>query len=118
MQQLLVLEVIKFSKTYLLHRNFKNDTAPKINNNLYYGHWFDGDGMATSLSFSGNGALPKFTSKFIQTRKYIKQRNEQNEILAKGAWTQSTRWYNNIFKHPSNPSNTNLVYFSNQLLMI
>eukprot|EP01084_Bolivina_argentea_P116257 206588_1 len=87
----------------------------KLNNNLFYTHWFDGDGMATLLQFNGNGQLPLFTSKYIQTNRFITQGNETSYFKIRGAWTEATYWYNNILSQPTNPSNTNILYFNNKL---
>eukprot|EP01084_Bolivina_argentea_P120778 214125_1 len=90
----------------------------KLNDDLFYGHWFDGDGMISLLQFAGNGATPVFTSKYIQTDKYKLQGSDTHSITVRGAWTQTTHWYHNLFKQPLNPSNTNLVYFNDKLLSI
>ena len=90
----------------------------KLNNNLYFEHWFDGDGMATSLQFFGNGQSPLFTTKYILTNRYLKQGNVTDKFLANGAWTQCTDWYRNILAQPNNPSNTNLFYFNNKLFSL
>jgi len=90
----------------------------KLNEKLYYDHWFDGDGMATLLRFPGDGATPTFTSKFVETPRFITQGNETTYFKVRGAWTQSSKWYLNALHPPTSPSNTNLLFFNGKLLSL
>ena len=38
-----------------------------------YGHWFDGDGYATSLTFHGDRAPPRFRARYVETARRTAQ---------------------------------------------
>jgi all-trans-8'-apo-beta-carotenal 15,15'-oxygenase len=79
-----------------------------------YGHWFDGDGYVTLLSFWDGKA--SFCGKYVQTDRFKAQQelmkkhpSDPNPPLAfSGAWTFGGRgrWYENVFRIPRNPANT------------
>jgi carotenoid cleavage dioxygenase-like enzyme len=82
-----------------------------------YGHWFDGDGFVTLLSFEGGKAT--FCGKYVQTDRFKAQAQDliKTQFLSaepkpplafSGAWTRGGRghWYENLFRIPTNPANT------------
>jgi len=86
-----------------------------------YGHWFDGDGYVTLLSFKDGKAT--FRARYVRTERFKaqeallrKHREDTSPPLAfSGAWTLAGRgkWYENILRVPTNPSNTATIWMSN-----
>ena len=90
------------------------------------GHWFDGDGYITTLSFNGSENKVKAFGRFVRTARFkaqeLKQQSEKrtshkdpdfNPPLAfSGAWTKAGngQFYENIVKIPQNPSNTAVMW--------
>lgn len=88
-----------------------------------FGHWFDGDGYVTLVSFDGNGKAT-FCAKYVRTKRFQAQEQlmskmhtsekETPPLAFSGAWTAAKRghWYENIFRIPTNPSNTATMWLS------
>ena len=93
-----------------------------------YGHWFDGDGFVTLLTINGQSNKITFQAKYVKTKRYKAQqsfmlKNKMDGDAAKdsqhgpplafsGAWTLGGegKWYENIFRFPTNPANTATVW--------
>ena len=91
--------------------------------NSAYGHWFDGDGYITAVAFRGRTAQVSFRGKYVRTDRFRAQEaagGDNEPFACRGAWTQRGNlgspwsWIDNIFRIPTNPSNTNLLYFANR----
>ena len=89
------------------------------------GHWFDGDGYISTLSFDGRQNEVKVFGRFIRTSRFLAQelQDKNNSVdssdvefkpplVFSGAWTKagSGYFYENIVKIPQNPSNTNVMW--------
>ena len=83
---------------------------------MSYGHWFDGDGMLCSFSFSDGEA--RFKNRYVRTPKYIQETAAQ-KILYRGFGTQIPGGLTkNLFKMPANPANTNAIFHGGHLLAL
>ena len=87
-----------------------------------YGHWFDGDGYVTLLSFQEGQA--RYCAKYVRTNRF----RDQEELMSTlqddekvrpplafaGAWTLRGRgeWFENILRIPTNPANTATLWLS------
>ncbi len=81
-----------------------------------YGHWFDGDGMLSTFSFS-DGQV-RFRNRYVRTPKYINETREQ-KILYRGFGTQVPGgFFKNFLKMPANPANTNTIWHGGHLLAL
>jgi all-trans-8'-apo-beta-carotenal 15,15'-oxygenase len=83
-----------------------------------YGHWFDGDGLVARLCVSGKTQRATYAAKYVETKRFQLQqrktsRNPDAGFAAAGAWTKrgKGRTWENILAIPTNPSNTNVIYF-------
>jgi all-trans-8'-apo-beta-carotenal 15,15'-oxygenase len=78
-----------------------------------YGHWFDGPGMISAVTFSGGRA--HFRNRYVQTRKYVDE-SKSNRILYRGFGTQREGGLLANFMRPlSNPANTNIYWHADKL---
>jgi carotenoid cleavage dioxygenase-like enzyme len=91
-----------------------------------YGHWFDGDGYITVLTFENGKAT--FRGRYVQTERFkaqealmAKHQSETDKdappLAFSGAWTRNGKghWYENIFRIPTNPSNTATMWLGTRL---
>ncbi|CEL93893.1 unnamed protein product [Vitrella brassicaformis CCMP3155] len=87
--------------------------------NTFYGHWFDGDGFIAALSLTGDGRA-FFQSKYIRTKRYLAQEKiGASKLAMRGAWTNKPGGvFGNMFRIPTNPSNTAVLYYDNKLLAL
>ena len=88
-----------------------------------FGHWFDGDGYVSCISFNGKENQAVFNGRYIRTSRFLAQeklmedmrRNHADEndlanpsLAFSGAWTKKGRgrWYENVGVFPTSPANT------------
>ncbi|KAL7503528.1 hypothetical protein ACHAXN_002753 [Cyclotella atomus] len=89
------------------------------------GHWFDGDGYVSTLSFDGNRNQVKVFGKFVRTARFLAQEAQQQHshdfrrdpefqppLAFSGAWTKkgNGHFFENIVQIPKNPSNTAVMW--------
>ena len=82
---------------------------------IQYGHWFDGDGIVTRLSIDGKSQKATYDAKYVETKRFEAQQKSSDDSVAKaGAWTKrgQGKWWQNLFAIPTNPSNTNVIFFT------
>jgi len=89
---------------------------------MRYGHWFDGDGFIAALSLTGDGRA-FFQSKYIRTKRYLAQEKigggSAGRLAVRAAWTNRPGGIlGNIFRLPTNPSNTAVLYYDDKLLAL
>lgn len=78
-----------------------------------YGHWFDGPGMISAVTFTGGRA--HFRNRYVRTRKYVDE-SRNNKILYRGFGTQREGGLLANFMRPlSNPANTNIYWHAEKL---
>jgi all-trans-8'-apo-beta-carotenal 15,15'-oxygenase len=78
---------------------------------LRYGHWFDGDGFVSAITFTSAGEC-FFRQRYLRGPKFLAQeRAGSRKIGSRGAWTQlgQGKWWQNVMRIPSNPLNTNVL---------
>lgn len=81
-----------------------------------YGHWFDGDGMLSAISFD-QGRV-HYRNRYVRTPKYVRETAAQ-KILYRGVGTQRPGGFlNNMFRFPGNAANTAVVYHADRLLAL
>lgn len=82
-----------------------------------YGHWFDGDGQVTSFQVDGSKGTVVVTSTVVRTPRVLAQEaaGPKAGFAMRSAWTQAASWHNNLFKTPSNPSNTSVLVWGGKL---
>jgi all-trans-8'-apo-beta-carotenal 15,15'-oxygenase len=84
-----------------------------------YAHWFDGDGAMTSFTFD-RGTV-RVASRLVETPRVQAQRAQGDDdagFAVRGAWTQATSAWRNLFAIPTNPSNTSALVWANKLLAL
>ena len=100
---------------------FRNGPGRQSIGGMRYGHWFDGDGMVCRYTFTDNGSGEggvHFSNRYVRTPKYIEETRDQ-AIRFRGFGTQIPGgWRNNIFRMPTNPANTSLIYHGERLLAL
>ena len=90
------------------------------------GHWFDGDGYISTLSFDGSKNHVKAFGRYVRTARFKAQELQQKSdqftddkdpefsppLAFSGAWTKAGNghFYENIVKIPQNPSNTAVMW--------
>ena len=92
-----------------------------------YGHWFDGDGIVTKLTVDGLNQQATYEAKYVQTKRFTAQQELQRKsgssqqedqiyLPYPGAWTKrgTGNWWENMFRIPINPSNTNCLIVPNK----
>jgi len=82
-------------------------------------HPFDGDGLVTAFSFTGNGRV-HFRSRFVKTQGYVEEQSA-GKMLYRGVFgTQPPGgWLKNIFDlRLKNIANTNITYWGDRLLAL
>ena len=107
--------------------NTNNQNNDDDNDSSYhrYGHWFDGDGYVTKLTFHGADGRATYTGKYVRTDRYVAQqqaamnarspsyeKDNRNGFAKAGAWTSkgTGKWWQNLFQFPTNPANTNVIF--------
>ena len=78
-----------------------------------YGHWFDGPGMISAVTFTGGRA--HFKNRYIKTTKYVEEK-KNNKIMFRGFGTQLEGGFRANFLRPlSNPANTSINWHGDKL---
>ena len=78
-----------------------------------YGHWFDGPGMISAVTFTGGKA--HFKNRYIRTAKYVEEK-KNNKIMFRGFGTQLEGGFRANFLRPlSNPANTSINWHGDKL---
>ena len=81
-----------------------------------YGHWFDGDGMISAVSF--NAGRVHFKNRYVRTRKYLDETAAQ-AIRYRGVGTQIPGGVlKNAFRAPGNAANTSVILHAGKLLAL
>lgn len=105
---------------------FRNRPALFERGEHKYGHYLDGDGQVTRMTFAGDGVV-HFTSKFVRTEEYVAE-TEADAVLFRGTFrTQPKSLPNQPFSETiclknafnlrlKNPANTNVVMWGDRLL--
>jgi carotenoid cleavage dioxygenase-like enzyme len=85
-----------------------------------YGHWFDGDGAMTAFALDGVRGSVRVTSRLVETPRVLAQRaaGEADGFPLRGAWTQATSFWRNLFALPTNPSNTSALQWGGKLMAL
>ena len=94
-----------------------------------YAHWFDGDGAAFACSFedaSDETNAPvtvRAGIKFVRTSRFAAQERAgvDKGVAVRGAWTQADERnfpFANLFRFPTNPSNTAPLVHAGELLAL
>jgi carotenoid cleavage dioxygenase-like enzyme len=94
-----------------------------------YAHWFDGDGAAFACSFedaSDEANAPvtvRAGIKFLRTSRFAAQERAgvDKGVAVRGAWTQADERnfpFANLFRFPTNPSNTAPLVHAGELLAL
>ena len=95
---------------------FRNGPGRQRIGGKAYGHWFDGDGMISQFTFTGEKA--HFANRYVRTPKYVEE-TEAQEILYRGFGTQIPGGLRkNFLKMPANPANTSSIYHGGKLLAL
>ena len=82
----------------------------------HFGHWFDGDGMISAISFQGGRA--HYKNRYVRTPKYIRE-TRKGRIDFRGFGTQRKGGaLANMFRAPANPANTSVVFHGGKLLAL
>lgn len=81
-----------------------------------YGHWFDGDGMLSRVTFR-DGRV-HYANRYVRTPKYLAE-TEQQKIVYRGFGTQRPGGiFANMGRPPANAANTSVVYHAGKLLTL
>jgi all-trans-8'-apo-beta-carotenal 15,15'-oxygenase len=81
-----------------------------------YGHWFDGDGMISAVTFR-DGQV-HYKNRYVRTPKYINETAAQ-KILYRGVGTQIPGGIlKNMFRAPGNAANTSVILHGGKLLAL
>ena len=92
---------------------FRNGPGTMEMGGRQYGHWFDGPGMISAVTFTDGRA--HFKNRYVRTRKYIDE-SASNRILYRGFGTQLEGGLLANFMRPlSNPANTNIYWHADKL---
>eukprot|EP01041_Mallomonas_annulata_P003259 gene3259-6448_t len=90
-----------------------------------YGHWFDGDGLVTKISFRGESGHRhvEVTSRYVQTTRKTIQDTSSMSFPAPGPWTlrggKNGSLLDRLFPPtPTNPSNTNVFKIGDRLFAL
>ena len=82
-----------------------------------YGHWFDGDGSVAKVTFE-KGGKTTLDHKFVRSKRFVAQerRGLGKGMACRGVWTEAAGGVlRNLFREPSNPRNTSVVFFADRL---
>lgn len=92
---------------------FRNGPGRMEMGGRQYGHWFDGPGMISAVTFLDGRA--HFRNRYVRTRQYLDE-SKSNRILYRGFGTQLEGGLPANFMRPlSNPANTNIYWHANKL---
>ena len=81
-----------------------------------YGHWFDGDGMISAVTFK-DGRV-HYKNRYVRTPKYVNETAAQ-KILYRGVGTQIPGGpLKNMFRAPGNAANTSVILHGGKLLAL
>lgn len=81
-----------------------------------FGHWFDGDGMVSRITFR-DGRV-HYANRFIRTPKYVDETRAQR-IVHRGFGTQRPGgMFANFLRPPANPANTGLILHGGRFLAL
>ncbi|MEE4145349.1 MAG: carotenoid oxygenase family protein [Halieaceae bacterium] len=92
---------------------FRNGPGTMQMGERRYGHWFDGPGMISAVSFTGGRA--HFRNRYVRTTKYVEEKKSE-KILFRGFGTQLEGGFRANFMRPmSNPANTSITWHGDKL---
>ncbi|MCG8673224.1 MAG: carotenoid oxygenase family protein [Pseudomonadales bacterium] len=95
---------------------FRNGPGRMSVGNDQFGHWFDGDGMVSAITF--HDGKVHYKNRFVRTPKYVKE-TQVGHIAFRGFGTMRHGGaLKNMLRPPANPANTNVVYHGNKLLAL
>lgn len=95
---------------------FRNGPGRQKIGGTPYGHWFDGDGMLSRFTFTGDRV--HFRNRYVRTPKYVRE-TAANAIVCRGFGTQIPGGFlRNVGKMPANPANTNTIVHGGYLLAL
>ncbi len=78
-----------------------------------YGHWFDGPGMISAVTFMQGKA--HFKNRYIRTPKFLSDQ-EEGRVSGRGFGTQIRGgWFRNLLKPMTNPANTSVSWHADKL---
>lgn len=81
-----------------------------------YGHWFDGPGMISAITFD-QGRM-HYKNRYVRSPKYLKE-NQAQTTSVRGYGTQRPGGaLSNMFRIPGNPGNTSVVWHGNKCLAL
>ena len=81
-----------------------------------FGHWFDGDGMLHSVSFTSDGVV--YRNRYVRTPKYLAETRANKIVMRSFGHNAPGGIRKNIGRLPANCANTNLVYHGGKLLAL
>lgn len=81
-----------------------------------FGHWFDGDGMLHSVSFTDRGVV--YRNRYVRTPKYLAETRANKIVKRSFGHNAPGGIRKNIGRLPANCANTNLVYHGGKLLAL
>jgi all-trans-8'-apo-beta-carotenal 15,15'-oxygenase len=92
---------------------FRNGPGTMEMGGRRYGHWFDGPGMISAVTFTRGRA--HFKNRYIRSRKYVEEK-KNDKILFRGFGTQLDGGIRANFLRPlSNPANTSINWHGGKL---
>jgi len=81
-----------------------------------FGHWFDGDGMLSAVTFANGRAY--YRNRFVRTQAYLDEQ-AAGKVLYRGYGTQRPGGaLANAFRFPQNRANTSVVFHGGRLLAL
>lgn len=95
---------------------YRNGPALNDVNGQPFGHWFDGDGMLSAVTFVRGQAY--YRNRFVRTQAYVDER-AAGKVLYRGYGTQRPGGaLANAFRFPQNRANTSVVLHGGKLLAL
>ena len=92
---------------------FRNGPGSMAVGEQPYGHWFDGPGMVSAVTFADGKA--HFKNRYVRTPKYLKDFGS-GKISCRGFGTQvEGGLFKNLLRPISNPANTNVFWHGGKL---
>ena len=81
-----------------------------------FSHWFDGDGMISSVTFTGDSI--HYKNRYVRTRKFVRE-SRLGKVLYRGFGTQKPGGFMaNALRLPENAANASIVYHAGKLLAL